>query len=412
MNNKALLLLAVQATALLTPTLAICETECANSGKDPAADFTVNYSGRCTPSTFKAKVTNTATRACLICLYNAETGSSETTIDAVITNLCIDGYGTGVFPYSEISRKGPQFDNEHYAGGGEWNYEIETATGEDALDVDAARVDDIYYYEAQRKVIEFPEHIESFNPFNSDNTIGGFQDLDGCDLNAAYCCFAQDRQAGDNNGNCATPYEYNCVDKDPADNTNICYIDHSRSSKSSHVDSGFSIFGDLKTGKENIEGAVHCHGHVWPENDPLHPDSILKGNLLFYVSMYDHMTQRGYVRNIPGSPMCACAENMAVVTRADCTQTATSEKTTFTWNVTSASLDASIDITDVNFNACQGVNANNNLYERARKLEQQGKLSSQKVAALKEVLVGSQAGQCNAAIESFLGTKGITRTTA
>merc|ERR1711862_335283 len=45
-----------------------------------------------------------------------------------------------------------------------------------------------------------------------------------------------------------------------------------------------------------------------------------KGNLLFYVSMYDHMTQRGYVRNIPGAPMCACAENMPVVTRSDCTE--------------------------------------------------------------------------------------------
>lgn len=408
MNNKALILLAVQATALLTPTLAICETECATSTKDPAADFTINYSGRCTPATFLTEVTNTATQACLICLYNAMTGLSETDISAVVTNLCLEGYADDVFPYAEISRKGAQFDNEHYAGGGEWNYEIETASGEDRLAVDAARVDDIYYYEAQRKVIEFPEYIESFNPHNPDTVINSIQDLDGCDLNAAYCCFAQDRQAGDNNGNCATPYEYNCVDKDPADNANICYVDHTRSSKSSHVDSGFSIY--VQGGKENIEGPVHCHGFTWPDNDPLHQDSILKGNLLFYVSMYDHMTQRGYVRNIPGSPMCACAENMAVVTRADCTETSTTEKTTFAWNATTASLEASIDITDVNFNACQGLNnRNNDLEARARQLEAQNKLSSDKVAALQEVLVGKEEGKCAAAVDSFLGTKGITK---
>ena len=127
---------------------------------------------------------------------------------------------------------------------------------------------------------------------------------------AIVSCWPKDRQANDNNGNCATPYEYNCVDKDPADNANICYIDHERSSKASHVDSGFSIFGDLVTKKENIEGPVHCHGFAWSD-DPLHADSVFKGNLLFYVSMYDHMTQRGYVRNIPGSPMCACSENVS-----------------------------------------------------------------------------------------------------
>merc|ERR1711862_886952 len=48
-------------------------------------------------------------------------------------------------------------------------------------------------------------------------------------------------------------------------------------------------------------------GLVWGD-DPLQADNVYKGNLLFYVPMYDHMTQRGYVRNIPGAPMCACAE--------------------------------------------------------------------------------------------------------
>lgn len=342
------------------------------------------------------------------CLYDTSRGTTTTVIDDVVQDLCIDAYAADVFPYSEISRKGAQFDNEHYAGGGEWNYEIETATGEDRLRKDASRVNDVYYYEAQRKVIEFPEStIESFNPFNTDTVINGIQDLDGCDLNAAYCCFAQDRQAGDNNGNCATPYEYNCVDKDPADNANICYIDHERSSKASHVESGFSIFGDLKTNKENIEGPVHCHGFAWSD-DPLHTDSVFKGNLLFYVSMYDHMTQRGYVRNIPGSPMCACAENMAVVTRADCTQIASSERTTFRWSAAEQSLVAEAYVVDLNFNACQGANANNNLFERLKRLKNEGHVTQQVLDANNEILVGSAAGQCNAAITTFLGTKGIT----
>lgn len=413
-NKKALLFLAVQGSTLLTAH-AICETECTT--RDTTADFAIAYDGRCKVSAFETKVTNAADHTCLICLYNQQHGTALTAIDDVVQSLCEAGYAADVFPYTDIAQKGAEFDNEHYAGGAEWNYEVETATGEDRLQTDAARVNDIYYYQAQRKVIEFPEHIESFNPYETSNVINGIPDLDGCDLNAAYCCFAQDRQAGDNNGNCATPYEYNCVDKDPADNTNICYVDHERSSKSSHVSSGFSVYGDLKTGKENIEGPVHCHGFAWPDSDPLFADSVLKGNLLFFVSMYDHLTQRGYARNIPGSPMCACAENMAVVTRADCTQVSTTERTTFQWTVSDSQIEAVINIKDVNFNACQGTNANggaqnNNLEARARRLKNEGKLSENKFNALQEVLVGSEAGKCNAAIENFLGTKGITKSSA
>ena len=47
---------------------------------------------------------------------------------------------------------------------------------------------------------------------------------------------------------------------------------------------------------------------------------MYRGNNLFYVSLYDHMYVRGYVKNIPSAPMCACAEQMPTVSRADCTQ--------------------------------------------------------------------------------------------
>ena len=288
MNSKTLSIFIT--ASILSPQAVSAQTACDCTDFDANTDFTFTYDGRCTEETFTEKAT--ADQQCQVeCAYKAANASTVLTPTAteIVHQLCVAGYKDQEFLFTDIAKKGAQFDNEHYSGGGEWNYEVETATGEDRLKVDASRVDDVYYYEAQRKVIQFPEHIESFNPYTGRNIINDIDDLDGCDLNAAYCCFAQDRQAGDNNGNCATPYEYNCNDKDPADNTNICYIDHSRSAKSSHVNAGFSIFGDLVKNKENIEGSVHCHGFAWPE-DELHQDSVLKGNLLFYVSMYDHMT--------------------------------------------------------------------------------------------------------------------------
>ena len=49
-----------------------------------------------------------------------------------------------------------------------------------------------------------------------------------------------DRQAGDNNGNCAAPYDDNCDDADPADNTDICLVNMSDEPTSAHGVSDFA----------------------------------------------------------------------------------------------------------------------------------------------------------------------------
>lgn len=53
----------------------------------------------------------------------------------------------------------------------------------------------------------------------SIDTDAAVDNFANCPLRAAMCCFASDRQANDNNGNCAKPYDTNCVNADPADNT-------------------------------------------------------------------------------------------------------------------------------------------------------------------------------------------------
>ena len=78
---------------------------------------------------------------------------------------------------------------------------------------------------------------------------------------------------------------------------------------------------------------------------------------------------------------------MAVVTRADCTQIAASEEARFKWTADPPSLEAEPKINDLNFNACTGLNANNNLYERVRKLAADGHVSNEIVEANLEVLV-------------------------
>jgi len=224
-------------------------------------------------------------------------------------------------------------------------------------------------------------------------------DLDTCEIGAAMCCWPQDRQANDNNGNCNKQYDVNCVDKDPADNTDLCYVDMSRAPSFNKETAGFMTFpGDDNGG----EGAIHCHGFAWAEDDG-DPSSRYKANNLFYVSMYDHMLQRGYVRNIPGSPMCGCIEQMPTATRSDCTQIDVDE--TYRITKTAEGMTATIESIDIDFNSCQGVNnRNNDLSAYFHQLHEDGKVSNDKRAALGNYLVEND--NCPAATAYFLSTKG------
>ena len=217
----------------------------------------------------------------------------------------------------------------------------------------AARIDWIHDEIAQKQRIRWPG-IKNFNEDYleySENQNEYDPKPSNCELNAMMCCWTRDRQANDNNGNCAQPYDENCVDADPADNTDICYHDASRAPESAHTASGISFFGD-----DFQEGDTHCHGIAW-KDDPYDASFRFAGNNLFYVSFYDHLYQRGYVEAVPGAPMCGCLEKMPTVSRSDCTQVDVTEK--FKVNFAGGKVD-SIHRTklDIEFNACDGATAN------------------------------------------------------
>mmetsp|Transcript_26481 Transcript_26481/g.30284 ORF Transcript_26481/g.30284 Transcript_26481/m.30284 type:complete len:232 (+) Transcript_26481:718-1413(+) len=228
------------------------------------------------------------------------------------------------------------------------------------------------------------------------------------------CCWVQDRQADDDNGNCETPYPVakgknlwtpdSCIDKDPADNTDVCYVDISRSPKSNHVVEGAVIYDDRNTVRE---GDAHCHGLAWADDE--HSDSHrFRGNNLFFVSMYDHLRERGYVRNVPGAPMCGCVEQMPTVTRSDCTEVAVTESYTLTYQVGLNTFEGSVTSVNVEFNACQGINGNNNnLLAHYQKLVDDGEVTPTGTTPIENILVGEN--NCAPAIDSFLDGFGIKR---
>ena len=155
---------------------------------------------------------------------------------------------------------------EYYNGNTEWNEEHETnfplndedyptnilrSRHENGRNIygDAGNVNSVYRGEAQYGVIDWPGDLSNF-------------DLDKCTTTAAMCCWPSDRQANDNNGNCATPYDANCEDSDPSDNTNLCYVDFEKGVLSTGFEgTGNSVHnGDDGNNRYEAEGPIHCHG--------------------------------------------------------------------------------------------------------------------------------------------------------
>ena len=157
-------------------------------------------------------------------------------------------------------------------------YLLATSAGTGNLDAD--NQDDAYPTDPW--VLDIASKVEDYfeDGHIQDAPLNGFSGVESCVLPAIMCCFGRDRQSGDNNGDCE---KENCDNKNPADNSNLCFIE---------------------SGKE---GSIHCHGFAWSENDN-DVSSMLKYNNLFFVSLYDHWYTRGYVENALDSelsfPMC------------------------------------------------------------------------------------------------------------
>jgi hypothetical protein len=228
-------------------------------------------------------------------------------------------------------------------------------------------------------LIDLPEQITNF---------------DSCKANAAMCCWVADRQA-DDDGNCAEPYDTNCINADPNDNTDVCAVNLFLSNDSNGVRGGVTLFPDMR------EGRTHCHGFAWSD-DAIDTSTIFKGNNLFHISLFDHLYKRGYVKNVPGAPMCGCVEQMPIVTRADCTEMELVQSTTFTFAAPTVTVAPSEEW-EVNFKKCNQGNAgirNNDFEAYLLRLLDEKRATKRDLNIIRRNVVG--VDNCPAVIESAI----------
>merc|ERR1719356_474985 len=304
----------------------------------------------------------------------------------------------GTLEWSEVTGKGDKFDKEYYDGNGEWNEEHQTnqphppyyeGQPSNILKRDAQHIDDVYHGYAQSGPIQWPGDA----PTSMSN-------FENCELQSAMCCWVSDRQANDNNGNCHTPYDSRCIDADPADNTEICGVSMKRSIKDGvHVDDGFVIY------EKDEEGPTHCHGFAWGK-DESEADFRYRANNLFYVSMSDHLHDRGYVRPVQGAPMCACVENMPIVTRSDCTEIHATEFFKFTFSYEpDPTFKVTLYYTEIDYNACSA-QTNHDLQSFMERLLNEGRVTREKYEKFRQTIRGN--GNCPSGTKDLLFEQGYT----
>mmetsp|Transcript_6360 Transcript_6360/g.13915 ORF Transcript_6360/g.13915 Transcript_6360/m.13915 type:complete len:982 (+) Transcript_6360:190-3135(+) len=376
--------------------------------------FELEFEGSCTPETvleaYADQVFHAAGGTAPTCALSAEASFASKLAAAGLStaqDLCDQVYKTQPKEaFTDAANRGTditKFEQMFFNGLTDWQDEVETLyetddyTRSSYLKEDAEAVRTFYESVAQGRRVAWPGELPNFK-----SSVTDADEMATCTTNAAMCCWPKDRQANDGNGNCATPYDKNCVDKDPADNTNLCFVDVERGNAStgSSVESGFLGYPE---DNGNGEGAIHCHGLAW-SNDVNHHTARYKANNLFFVSMYDHMYQRGYVKNIPGAPMCGCVEQMPTVSRSDCTQVDLTETIKITFD--GAAFDSRLTHVHVDFNACRGINnRNNDLWAYAARLYDEGRMTAQQFGKVGRVLTNDQ--NCYHAVENAKAENGF-----
>lgn len=206
------------------------------------------------------------------------------------------------FPFSEISGKGYHHDKSYFDGGSEWNLN----DGEEGVkNVEMGQVARFEANMAGTHQVGWPAYRTAY--LNADgNQSPAPSNFDACAKNTVMCCFVHNR--------------FENADLDAQ--AEVCYHDLESAAESNHVERGFTTFS-------GPERNTYCTGFTWED------DSVadrFKGNTL-YASSMKKTFQDGFVKNIPGAPLCGCIEQMPVVTAAACLDvTVTGEKGTLELN--------------------------------------------------------------------------------
>ena len=189
--------------------------------------------------------------------------------------------------FGELVDRYYQFDKNFLDGGGDFN---------DKTDSDTPRAKDTRRLATFESLTEgktrigFPYYDALVGYAEANELVDGplMSNFQECNLNAVMCCTTSSR------GNPFVP------------NADVCHVDLAVSRRSACT----------YHGEAHYEGTdqASCIGFSWADGSD---SDRFKGNLLYEIS-YKLFKDTGYIKNVPGAPMCGCVEQMPVVTNSAC----------------------------------------------------------------------------------------------
>jgi len=236
--------------------------------------------GECTVDNFLAAVQNNqATLAQILGVEN-----DIPSIEIALEDSCASAR-EGTLDLSDAVGKGPQFLKNFLDGGTFWNEYTDT-TGVYSLEDSASQVQQVSSVITETVLsapdgganAKYPNYFSNF-----------YNDGEKCRLWAITCCYTASRSPGTT----------------LAGNSDMCAHDMYLSAQSNHIHKkSYTIYDPQGTNN------AYCSGFAWDEGS--FADDV-KYNTLYKMAIGENLFEHDRVRNIPGAPMCGCAEQMPII---------------------------------------------------------------------------------------------------
>lgn len=232
-----------------------------------------SISGACTVDNFSSKIAGGKSQ---LATYLG-TGTNTATMQAALDVKCADAL-KGTVDLSDITGKGPQFLKNFFDGGSAWN---------DNPSEDLSSINTIGY---STSVFSAPDGGTSahYPQYFSNFYLGDLE----CPLGAIECCYTDTRSSSFSG------------------NADMCALDMAGAAKSNHIKDSSMTYFDTNSARQ-----AKCTGFAYEKGS--FGDAV-KYNTLFHMAMKTNLYNDGYVKNIPGAPMCGCVEQMPIVDKVDC----------------------------------------------------------------------------------------------
>lgn len=314
--------------------------------------------GACTVDNFASAVGGTAKLASLLNVSNDATSMQEE-----LDKRC-ESARNPTKDLSDTLGKGPQFLKNFLDGGTTWNDNYQTDDGSYDLSKDAAVIKTVYEESAKNVVFASPDG--GANQKYSQYFSNFFHGDKECPLGVIECCYTGTR------GDLALE-----------DNADMCALDLTSASKSNHIKNLSYTFYDTQESNE-----AYCSGFAYEKGT--FGDAV-KYNTLFHMAMKSNLFDKGYVKNIPGAPMCGCVEQMPIVDNASCVKA--NEGYTID--------ESGVVRMEISWDDCDG----KDLYSHYESLSKRSDMDKYFV---KSKIVGK--GECKAAAKSFMNDQMLVST--